>query len=405
MPEFNYTARNRDGGVVSDVVQAQTREAAGQLLRQQGLLPTTIEEKRTKSKWRNMDLNAMLGHVSLLEKLTFIKNLSVTLKAGLPISKALQVVTQQMPNAYFRNVVSGIAHSVESGKTLSESMAKYPKVFSGIFVNMIKAGEQSGQLDKNMIYLANQIGRDYDLIRRTKGALMYPAIVFGALLIIGYIMFTFVLPKLTETFTQFEIELPFLTQVIVAVVDVFSHYSLLVIILFVIAGAAFWYWRKTKSGRLALHSLVLRIPVIGKLVRKVNLARFTIIFSGLLKSGMPIVQALNVTGDTMGNVYYQRALHEASEKVKVGIDLRVALEKHPKLFTPMVTQMIHVGEESGTMEEVLKEVAGFYEAEIDESVKNLSSIIEPVLVIVIGAVVGVLAVGLILPIYNLGSAI
>jgi len=383
---------------------APSREAVGRILRDKGFLPTFIEEKR-ESKIRLDVFKKLFFKVSLLDKMTFIKNLGVTLKAGLPVSKALKVVSEQMPNANFQKIIGDIAHRVETGQTLSDSMKHYPKVFSPIFYNMVKVGEQSGELDKTLKYLASQISRDYNLIRKTKGALIYPAVVLAALVVIGYLMFTFVLPRLTETFVEFEIELPLLTKVIIAVVDIFSKYSILVLILFIALAASFWYWKKTVPGTYVVHKINLKLPVVGKLVKKVNLARFTIIFSSLLRSGMPIVGALKITGETMGNVYYRDSLMEASEKVKMGIDLQASLLRHEDLYPPMVTQMIRVGEESGTMEETLAEVSNFYEAEIDDSVKNLSSIIEPVLVIVIGAVVGVLAVGLIMPIYNLGAGI
>lgn len=404
MPTFSYTARSREGGTVSDEIEGPSREAVGQILRSQGLLPTKVAEKR-RGGFRLEAVTSRLVHVSLLEKLTFIKNLAVTMRAGLPVSRALGVLTKQMSNVYFRNVIGAIAHNVESGKTLSESMAAYPHIFSSIFVNMVKVGEQSGELDKNLEYLAEQISRDYNLIRRTRGALMYPAVVLVALIIIGYLMFTFVLPKLTETFKEFDTELPALTLMIIGAVDIFSRYSMVILVVAVCLILGFWYWRRTRSGHAVLHKVVLATPIIGLVVKKLNLARFTMIFSGLLRSGMPIVEALKIVSDSMTNVYYQQALAEASEKVKIGVDLVIALEKYPKLFTPMVTQMIQVGEESGTMEKVLAEVSNFYEAEIDDTVKNLSSIIEPVLVIVIGAVVGVMAVGLILPIYNIGQNI
>ena len=327
------------------------------------------------------------------------------MRAGLPVSKALHVLTKQMPNPYFRGITVAIAHNVETGKSLADSMSAFPRVFTPIITNMVKVGEESGDLDKTLEYLGTQISRDYNLLRRTKGALTYPAVVMAALLIIGYLMFTYVLPKLTETFKEFNTELPALTKIIITMVDIFSRYSIFVVLFLIFLLTSFIYWKRTSSGRLVLHRVNLSLPVIGKLVKKLNMARFTIIFSGLLKSGMSIVEALRITSNTVGNVYYQKALADASDKVKIGIDLVVALEKYPMLFSPMVTQMIQVGEETGTMEKVLAEVSNFYETEIEDTIKNLSSIIEPILVMVIGAVVGVLAVGLILPIYNIGQNI
>lgn len=404
MSRFVYTAKTKDGETLTDIMEASSRELVGQTLRQQGLLPTSIREKSTGTSPVDL-LSNIFGHVSLLERLTFINNLAVTIRAGLPVSKALMVLTKQMPNRYFRKIIEEIAHNVEGGRTLSESMAVYTSIFSPIVVNMVKVGEQSGELDKTLEYLGKQVARDYNLVRRTRSAMMYPAVVGVALVIIGYIMFAFVLPKLTATFKDFNADLPVLTKVIITVVDIFSHYSILVLAGMVGLIFAFLYWRKTRTGRRTLNHFSLLLPVIKILVKKLNLARFTIIFSGLMRSGMPIVEALRITANTMTNIYYQKALLDASEKVKIGVDLVVALEKYPKLFTPMVTQMIQVGEESGTMEKVLEEVANFYEADIDDTMRNLSSIIEPVLVMVIGAVVGLLAVGLILPIYSIGQNI
>ena len=404
MSEFIYTAKDRDGKTVTDTIQSASRESLGQTLRTQGLLPTSIRERGTHMSPVSF-LKNFFGHVSLLEKLTFINNLAVTMRAGLPVSKALSVLMKQMPNHYFRKIIGEIAHNVEGGKTLSESMAPYKNVFTPIVVNMVKVGEESGELDKTLEYLGRQVARDYNLIRRTRSASIYPMVVGVALVIIGYIMFAFVLPKLTATFKEFDADLPFLTITIIKIVDIVSHYSILILVMIIAAVFAFLYWRKTSSGRIILHRASLLFPVIRVLVKKINMARFTIIFSGLMRSGMPIVEALRITASTMTNLYYQRALADVSEKVKVGVDLVVALEKYPKLFTPMVTEMIQVGEESGTMEKVLEEVANFYEADIDDTMKNLSSIIEPVLVMVIGAVVGVLAVGLILPIYSIGQNI
>lgn len=405
MPEFTYTARNKEGQTIADTVIAPTREAVGQILRNQGLLPTSIEEKRRLSlNFQNLFSN-LIKSVSLLEKLTFVNNLAVTIRAGLPISRALGILEKQMPNPYFRHVIGTLAHNVETGQTLSSSMAVYPRVFSTLMISMVKVGESTGELDKTLEYLGTQISRDYNLLRRTKGALIYPAVVFFALLIIGYLMFTFVLPKLTATFKEFQTDLPFLTTLIVKVVDLVSHYSLLIAGLIVISIFSFFSWKRTPGGKIVTHRVILFLPVIGKLVKKINLARFTIVLSSLMHSGMSIVEALKTTSETVSNIYYQRAIADASEKVKVGVDLVAVLEKHPELFASMVTQMVQVGEETGTMEKVLNEVANFYEAEVDDTVKNLSSIIEPILVIVIGAVVGVLAVGLILPIYSIGQNI
>src|SRR3989344_5208633 len=261
MSEFIYTAKTRDGKTVTDTIQSTSRESLGQTLRTQGLLPTSIREKGTRVSPIGFFKN-FFGHVSLLEKLTFINNLAVTIRAGLPVSKALNVLTRQMANRYFRKIIGEIAHNVEGGKTLSESMAPYKNVFTPIVVNMVKVGEQSGELDKTLEYLGRQVARDYNLIRRTRSASIYPMVVGVALVIIGYIMFAFVLPKLTATFKEFDADLPFLTITIIKIVDIVSHYSILILVMIIAAVFAFLYWRKTSSGRIILHRASLLFPVI-----------------------------------------------------------------------------------------------------------------------------------------------
>lgn len=404
MTEFRYTARNREGQMTSATVEASSREALGQALKSQGLLPTSIIEQRPGLTLRRL-LPKVLSHVPLLEKLTFIKNLAVTLKAGLPMAKALEIIGKQVTNPHFREVVGDLAYRVVGGKPLWESLGAYPRVFSPLMINMVRVGEESGELEKTLEYLGVQIARDHNLLRRVKGALTYPAVVVIALVIIGYVMFSFVLPRMTEIFKQFNTELPLLTQIIVRLVDIFSQYSLIILLLVFGVVMAVRFWKQSPAGKRFFDKLWLILPVVGPLVKKLNLARFSIILSGLLGAGMSLVEALKNSSETTNNFYYHEALARASDQVKVGVDLVAVLETYPKLFTPMVTQMIQVGEESGTIEKVLAEVSSFYEAEVDDTLKNLTSIIEPVLVIIIGAVVGFLAVGLILPIYNVGQTI
>jgi type IV pilus assembly protein PilC len=218
-------------------------------------------------------------------------------------------------------------------------------------------------------------------------------------------MFTFVLPKLTATFKELNVELPLMTRIVIGIVDVFAKYGIMLMVLMIGLVGAFMYWRKTKSGQRVIHKLVLYLPVFGKIVQKINLARFIRVFSSLIKSGMPIVEALEVSSHVVGNVYYQKAIAQASGKVKIGSPLAAGFKKHPKLFTSLVVQMMEVGEESGTTDSVLSEVALFYEQEVDQTMKNLSSILEPVIMMVIGTVVGFLAVALVSPIYNISQSV
>jgi type IV pilus assembly protein PilC len=403
MPDFQYVARTKLGGVERDTITALNEKAVVEVLRGKGLIPTSVRPAR-----RSFDFSSISGsfaRIKLIDKITFIKNLSVMIKAGLNVSKALKVLTQQTTNPKFSKIIAEVSHSVESGSSLADSLAKYPAVFSSIFVSMVRVGEVGGNLEQNLAYLAEQLQRDYDLVSKAKGAMTYPIVVMVALAIVGFLMFTFILPKLTSTFVDLHVELPLITRVVIKIVDVFSAYGLYILVLIFGLGIGFFYWRKTDAGKKVTHRVVLSLPVFSGIVVKINLARFVRVFSSLIKSGMPIVEALEVSSHVVGNIYYQKAIAEAASKVKIGSPLSSGFRKQPKLFTNLVVQMMEVGEESGTTDAVLAEVAEFYEADVDQTMKNLSSILEPVIMMVIGGVVGVLAVALITPIYNISNSI
>lgn len=399
MPEFTYTARNKLGAVEQDVMNASNERSVAEALRARGLSPTAIKAVR-----RTFDISKLLEFltiVKLIDKITFIKNLSVMLRAGLPMARCLKILSNQTTNPKFAKIVSELGRNVEGGVTLADSMAKYPRVFSQIFVSMVRVGEVSGNLEKNLLYLSEQMQRDYDLMSKAKGALTYPIVVLVALGIVGFLMFTFVLPKLTATFKEINVQLPLMTRIVMSIVDVFAQYGLFIFLLLVLMSVGFFYWRRTDSGKKIIHKAVLYIPISSGIVKNLNLARFVRIFSSLIKSGMPMVEALEVSSHVLGNIYYQKVVADAALKVKVGSPLAASFKKQPKLFPNLVVEMIEVGEESGTTDQVLAEVAGFYEAEVDQTMKNLSSILEPVIMMVIGAVVGFLAIALVTPIYNI----
>ncbi|MEJ0021483.1 MAG: type II secretion system F family protein [Candidatus Doudnabacteria bacterium] len=401
--DFQYTARNKAGVIQKDIMQAMNERAVVDALRAQGLLPTSI--KAVHQAFDIGHLFQIFRPIKLIDRITFIKNLGVMIKAGLPATRSLKVLAAQTPNPRFAKIVNEVAAQVESGTSLADAMAKYPNVFSGIFVSMVRAGEMSGNLEQNLTYLAEQMQRDYDLVSKARGALTYPIMVLIALAIVGYLMLTFVLPKLTSTFTDLNVVLPLPTRIVIGLVDVFAHYGIFILLGTVLAVAGFFYWRSTMGGKKVLHKLVLYTPVISGIVIKINLARFVRVFASLIKSGMTIVEALEVSSNVVGNIYYQRTILDAASKVKIGSPLTTAFKKEPKLFSNLVIQMMEVGEESGTTDVVLEEVANFYEQEVDQTMKNLSSILEPLIMMVMGVAVGFLAVALIMPIYNISSSI
>jgi type IV pilus assembly protein PilC len=403
MPDYSYTARNKAGTVESDVMTAFNERAVSEALRAKGLMPSSI--KLVKKSFDFSSLSEMVSTIKLIDKITFIKNLSVMIKAGLPVARALRILIEQTTNKKFSKIIAEISKSVESGNTLADSLGKYPNVFSSIFVNMVKVGEVSGNLEQNLNYLAEQLQRDYDLVSKARGALTYPIVVIFALVIVGFLMFTFVLPKLTATFVELNVELPFMTKIVIAIVDVFAKYGIFLLLGFFGLVGVFVWWRKTAMGKSVLHKLYIYVPVFSAIVVKINTARFVRTFSSLIKSGLPITEALEASSHVVGNIYYQKAISEAGSKVKIGSPLATGFKKYPRMFSSLVVQMMEVGEESGTTDAVLAEVAEFYEQEVDQSMKNLSSIIEPMIMMVIGAVVGFMAVALVSPIYNISQSV
>ncbi len=396
--EFSYTALTKDGHRESATIQAASLAAAGHLLKEQGLLPTKITEQAKKG---SMDFLQSLASISLDEKIGFIENLSVMLKAGIPISRCLQILAKQTKNHRFQVILGDVYSQVQQGKGLSEAVEKYPRVFPNIIVSMIKVGEISGNLDKNLEYLSIQLHRESDLKSKVRGAMIYPSVIVGAMVIIGVLMSIFVLPNLTSIFEQQSASLPLSTQVVIAFSNFMSHHAVLVIGGMIALIAAAIAALRTYEGQRIFDMLSLRIMAVNTVVKKVNLARFSRILSSLLKSGIPIVQALDVAGESLGNIPYRLLVRETAAQVKLGKPLADVLGKNTDLFPPLVTQMIEVGEESGSVQEILEQLAVHYEEEVDNTLRNLSSIIEPLLILVIGAVVGLLAISLITPIYSI----
>lgn len=402
MPNFSYTAVAKDGKQQTGTIEAANFIMAGHLLKEQGLVPMDLVEKSNFS-WQSYLQG--FANVSLKEKIAFIQNLHLLLKSGVSAPRAMRIISKQTGNSKFRVVLEGMSSAVESGKSLHEAMGAHPKIFSHIFLSMIEVGELSGNLEKSLEYLRIQLQREADLRSKTKGAMIYPAVIVSAMVIIGILLAIFVLPKLTATFKEFGGQLPILTRIVVIISDFMAGNAVLVLVgLFVvIIGIILGF--KTAPGKRMLDFTLLHFPMIAPIVKKINIARFSRILGSLMKSGISVVQGLQVTGEALDNVYYQELIRDASNSVKLGKPLTESLGKNEKLFSYIVTQMLSIGEETGNLEQILDQLAEHNEMEIDDTMKNLSSIIEPLLLLVIGVVVGFLALALIMPIYNISQSI
>ncbi|MBT4120417.1 MAG: type II secretion system F family protein [Candidatus Magasanikbacteria bacterium] len=357
-----------------------------------------MSKNKTKKPALGMDIS--IGGINPTTRALLAKHLAVMQKAGLTITESLDII-EDSATGRMKNVIRKVLASVKSGNTLSESMSRYPKVFSGIFVSSVYAGETSGTLDQNLENLAEQLEKEKELISKVKGAMLYPIVVLVAAFVLGIAMSFFVLPKIIPLFEGLKTELPITTLWLIR----FSHFVSdhgTGLFLGIVAFVVFFVWLiKQKFVHPVTHLFLLHVPILKSISRNSNLARFARTLGTLLKSGLSIDEALEVTEKSLENYYYQRALLKVRKRISRGSTLSENLQAYHKLFPKMTAKMILVGEQSGKLEDTLLYLANFYEVEVDNSTKSLSTAIEPILLIFIGLVVGFLALSIITPIYNI----
>ena len=366
-----------------------------------------FEKDKPIKKLNNINLDKYLDKfqkISLKDKIFFTKNLSVMLKAGLSLGKAMQALSEQTANKKFQKTLKKINEKIKQGCSFAVSLKEYPKVFNNLFVSMIEAGEISGNLENVLEQLHKQMKRDHELISRVRGAMIYPIIVITAMVGIGIGMIVFVIPKFMSIFEEVGADLPFTTRVLMNISNFVSQNGLMVLLSAIVLTVFFIQFFKTKKGKQFLHKSFLTLPILSPIVKKINLARFSRTLSSLLNTDIPIVDAFQITGKVLNNLYYKQALNETSEKIKKGDLISESLEKYKTLFPAVTLQMIKVGEESGSLDSILEELANFYEDEVSQIMKNLPTIIEPVLMLILGAGVGFMAVAVLMPMYSLGQA-
>ena len=345
-----------------------------------------------------------LSKVPLKERLFFVQHLGIMLKAGISLSKALKTISDSSENKYFKSILSDIASQVEKGSGFSDSLRNYEKVFGEMFVGMIDAGELSGKLEEVLHELFIQMKKEHALISKVKGALTYPAVIVMAMLGIGTFMLVFIVPKITAMFDDLEAELPLPTKILITISDGLVNNGVLSIIILVVSIIVIVKVLKTHKGKFYFQLLLLKSPVIGPIIKKINLARFARNISSLLKTDIMIIKCFQITAGVLGNLHYRKALEEMAIQIKKGTNINEVAAHYPKLFPPMVVQMIAIGEETGEIDSILMELAEFYEEEVDQIMNNLPAIIEPLLILGLGVGVGGVAVAIIMPMYSLTSA-
>jgi len=407
MASFSYTARNPQEQIVKGIVSAVSREAAMQTILKQGLKPVLVKEEGMVGAAGKKKLLAFGGKVKSHDLVIFTRQLSTMVSAGVPIVGALSTLRDQSENKKFKDQLNAVVKDVESGLGLGDSLAKHPTTFSAIYVNMVKAGETGGILDDILKKLATQQEKDASIKAKVKSATTYPLVLFAITIIAFFVLTIFVVPKIGDLVTNLggpNAKLPPQTVAMMAVSKFMRTKWYVIAAVFVAVPIAINKWRKTPNGRKKYDAILLKIPVIKIVITKVAIARFARIFASLMGAGVSVLEALEVTAQALGNAEIEKELMNAAKEVKGGKQLSQPLSQS-KLFPPIVSQMLKVGEETGQTDTILVKVADFYEEEVDTVVNSLSSILEPIMICVMGAMVGLIAASVLGPITSLNQSI
>jgi type IV pilus assembly protein PilC len=406
MPTFIYHGEDAQGQKVTETVTVSDRYSVYDIARQNGHTVARIDERSGFSLSFNMEaINYKLGRVKQDELVMVTRNLGSMLVAGLTLTRALAVIERQSKNVKLKGVITRVIARINKGDQFFEALKDFPEVFDDLYVSMIRAGDESGNLSESLQTLAVQMERSNNLKKKVKGAMIYPAIVITVMVVIGILMMMFVMPAITGVFKEMGNELPTATKVLIGTSDFFANHTVVALLLMISTIAGVIYFLRTTFGKRCVSYTVTRLPVIGTIAKEVNAARTARTLASLLNSGVDVIQSLEITEEVLQNVYYKKILREARDRVEKGTALSEVFVERSDLYPILVGEMILVGEETGQIAGMLKELALFYENEVERKTKDLSTIIEPLLMVVIGAGVGFFALALIAPIYSISDGL
>jgi type IV pilus assembly protein PilC len=395
MPLFSYKAKDKKGKIFEDITQAGNKREAASLLKSDGLQVLTIKDLDTKIE------KFLAGSISVTEKAAFCRFMGTMLRAGLPISEAIDIIKEETENKKLKKILFDISFHIRKGSTLNYVLSKYQSEFDSIFITIVKAGEESGTLDKSFDYLSKQLTSSHELSQKVKGSLMYPIVIVAAMLVNAVILITFVLPKMSKVFLQLNVDLPTATKLLLTFGNFLGDnlaLSLGVMFILITTGFLILYIRSTRA---LVINLLSRLPVISKIMNQIDVARFARTLSTLLRSGVAITSALEVANDVLKQPEMKKLAGQFSSGVSKGRSLSEILEQKKGVFPAVMVQTIKAGEKTGSLEEVLEEMAIFYESEVDYSLKRATALLEPLLMLFIGLGVGAMAVMMITPIYSI----
>ena len=399
MKRFNYKAKEKKSGkLIKGTIQAENEQAAGHLLIEQGYVPESVTEE-------GAGLDGLINHVTTKDRITFTRQLATLIGAGLPLAASLRTVAEQTQSKKMKTIVEEILSNVEAGKTLYESFAKYPDTFNGVYLALIKAGEASGTLDLALQRLANQEEKDAAMLSKIRGALVYPGIILVVIIAVLAFMMIMVVPQVQGLYSDMNKELPDLTKILVAISNFFGQFWWLVALVVVgVIGACWYAVKRTPAGRKAMDSFKLHVPVFGGLFRKLYVSRFARTAEMMLSTGVPMLDSIQIAIDATSNVVVEEEYSKSLDVIKGGKPLSEALRDRNYML-PLVYQMASIGEESGKIDEMLGKAASVYENELDEQINNISTMIEPILMVIMAGLIGVVVGGTLLPIYSLVNSV
>lgn len=402
MSHFSYVAKNSEGRSIKGTVEAANYEAATDELRERQLIVLSL---KTRSETNVMDwVRQLVYRVSVKEVTFFSRQLAVMIGATIPVVRSLRALTRQTENEFFRVVIANLASDVDGGAKLSQAMTKYPKIFDQFFIHMVRSGETTGRLDKVLDYLANQKEKDYSLRSRVRGAMVYPAFIISVMVVVGVVMMVYVLPQLTDMLTQNGATLPLTTRVLLAISYYMQNFWWLIILVLGVLTAGLVTYIRTANGRYVYDLVKIKAPVVGPIYQRITLSRFCVSLSNLLASGVTLPTSLGIVGDIMNNAVYSSIIKKTIREVEAGNSIS-SVFVHQNVIPPILTQMVSVGEETGRLDDILDKLGQFYSKEVDAAISILTSLIEPVIIIILGIGAGLMITGILTPIYNATTSV
>lgn len=392
-----------EGKEINGTREAEDKFALARALRQENYILIDFQEEGKKRKWNIFSFS--FDGVPFAEKMIFTHNLAVMVGAGISLTRALGILIEQSKNVKFKKIILKISNDITKGRSLSDSLSDHKKIFSALYVSMVKAGEKSGKLHESLNLLADQMEKEMRIKRKIRGAMVYPLIVLITMVGIAILMLIYVVPSLVSTFGELGIQLPLSTRIIIWLSRSLISSSLLILSVFVVLVISFIYLLRLAAVRKFLDGAWLRLPIISPLIQKINSARTARTLSSLIDSGVEILEAMTITSEVVQNVHYKNVLMESKKDIQKGEAISVSIRKSKGVFPLLFGEMVAVGEETGKLSEMLLQLAVFYEEEVNEATKDMATVIEPVLMVVIGAAVGFFAISMVKPMYSMLDAI